>query len=299
MATAAAAPADSLAIPIDRAGRRARPLGRLWRDPLGRFGLGLVVLVVTSAVGAGVLSPLDPTALDPRLRLQAPSAAHLFGTDHLGRDLFARVLHGGRIALGVSLISVGLALSIGLALGMLAGYGPRWLDSLLLLGFDAVRSFPTIMLALAIVTLLGPSLHTIVLIVVVTTIPVYGRVVRTQTQALHGYDFILAERALGAGLARVLLKHVLPNVIGPVLILASMDVPVVVTIEAGLSFLGVGIRPPTPSWGLILNDGYTFIRDTPWPVLAGGFPLIVTTLGFTFLGESLRDIFDPQLRREA
>ena len=299
MATAVAAPAESLAIPIGRAGRRARPLGRLWRDPLGRFGLGLVVLVVTGAVGADVLSPLDPTALDPRLRLQAPSAAHLFGTDHLGRDLFTRVLHGGRIALGVSLISVGLALSIGLGLGMLAGYGPRWLDSLLLLAFDAVRSFPTIMLALAIVTLLGPSLHTIVLIVVVTSIPVYGRVVRTQTQALRGYDFILAERALGAGLARVLLKHVLPNVIGPVLILGSMDVPVVVTIEAGLSFLGVGVRPPTPSWGLILNDGYTFIRDTPWPVLAGGFPLIVTTLGFTFLGESLRDIFDPQLRREA
>src|SRR5436190_2186409 len=157
MATAAAAPAESLAIPIGR----ARPLGRLWRDPLGRFGPGL-----------------------------------------------------------------------------------------------AVRSFPTIMLALAIVTLLGPSLHTIVLIVVVTTIPVYGRVVRAQTQALRGYDFILAERALGAGLARLLLRHVLPNVIGPVLILGSMDVPVVVTIEAGLSFLGVGVRPPTPSWGLILNDGY-------------------------------------------
>jgi peptide/nickel transport system permease protein len=299
VATAAVAGAEAPAVLAIRAGRRAPPLGRLWRDPLGRFGLALVVLVVASAVGADVLSPFDPTALDPRLRLQAPSAQHLFGTDHLGRDLLARVLHGGRIALGVSLVSVGLALSIGLGLGMLAGYGSRGVDDVLVLGFDAVRSFPTIMLALAIVTLLGPSLYTIVLIVVVTSIPVYGRVVRTQTQAVRGYDFILAERALGAGFVRVLVGHVLPNVIGPALILASMDVPVVVTIEAGLSFLGVGVRPPTPSWGLILNDGYTFIRDTPWPVLAGGFPLIVTTLGFTFLGESLRDIFDPQLRREA
>jgi len=299
MATAAMARGEAPTGLIGRAGRRARPFGRLWRDPLGRVGVGLVALVVASAVGADVLSPFDPTVLDPRLRLQAPSARHLLGTDHLGRDLLARVLHGGRIALGVSLVSVGLALAIGLGLGMLAGYGPPWLDDSLILGFDAVRSFPTIMLALAIVTLFGPSLDTIVLIVVVTSIPVYARVVRTQTQALRGYDFILAERALGAGFPRILVEHVLPNVIGPALILASMDVPVVVTIEAGLSFLGLGVRPPTPSWGLILNDGYTFIRDTPWPVLAGGFPLIVTTLGFTFLGESLRDIFDPQLRREA
>jgi peptide/nickel transport system permease protein len=191
-----------------------------------------------------------------------------------------------------------LALAAGLVFGMLAGYGPPWLDNALVLAFDAVRSFPTIMFALALVTLLGPSILTIVVIVVITSFPVYGRVVRTQTQSLKTHDFVLAERALGAHLVRVLVRHILPNVVGPVLILASMEIPVVVTIEAGLSFLGVGIRPPTPSWGSILNDGYTFIRDTPWPVLAGGLPLVVTTLGFTFLGEALRDLFDPTLRHE-
>jgi peptide/nickel transport system permease protein len=271
---------------------------RLLRDPLGALGVALVLLVVAGAVLAGGLSGVDPTALDLPARHQGPSWVHPLGTDHLGRDLFARVLHGGQVALQVSGVSVGLALAVGLALGMLAGYGPPWLDHALVLAFDAVRSFPTIMFALALVTLLGPSVLTIVVIVVITSFPVYGRVVRTQTQSLKTHEFVLAERALGARLGRVLGRHILPNVVGPVLILASMEIPVVVTIESGLSFLGVGIRPPTPSWGSILNDGYTFIRDTPWPVVAGGLPLVVTTLGFTFLGEALRDLFDPTLRHE-
>jgi peptide/nickel transport system permease protein len=277
---------------------RRRKWGRLRREPLGVLGALLVGLVLAGAVLADLLSPADPIALDLAARHQAPGWAHPLGTDHLGRDLLARVLHGGRVALSVSLTAVGLALGWGLALGMLAGYGPGWLDSGLVLVFDAVRSFPTIMFALALITLLGPSLATIILIVVVTSIPVYGRVVRTQTQSLKAHEFIAGARALGAGSPRVLSRHVLPNVVAPALILACMEIPVVVTIEAGLSFLGVGIRPPTPSWGSILNDGYTFIRDTPWPVLAGGLPLVLTTLGFTFLGESLRDVFDPRLVHE-
>ena len=128
--------------------------------------------------------------------------------------------------------------------------------------------------------------------------PSYARIARTQTLALKNTEFILAERALGASTWRVMFSHIVPNVIAPLLILASMDIPVVITIEAGLSFLGLGVKPPTPSWGSILNDGYQFIRDTPWMVIAGGLPLIVTTLGFTFLGEALRDIFDPKLKKE-
>ena len=271
---------------------------RLLSDPLGRLGLILVIVVVVGAIGADQLATHDPFKMVMRDRLQAPSLQHWLGTDNLGRDVFSRVLYGGRVALWVSLVAVYSSLFIGSILGMLAGYGPRWLDNALLLVFDAVRSFPTVMFAMALVTLVGPSLDTIILIVVITSLPLYGRIIRTQTLSLKAQEFILAERALGAGTFRVLVSHILPNVIGPVLILASMEIPVVITLEAGLSFLGFGVRPPTPSWGSILNDGYQFIRDTPWLVIAGGIPLVVSTLGFTLLGEALRDIFDPKLARD-
>jgi peptide/nickel transport system permease protein len=257
-----------------------------------------VVLFALSAALAPLIAPYDPNALDVPARLQGPSLGHLLGTDNLGRDVLSRVLYGGRLALGVALTAVGLSLIAGTLLGLIAGYGPRWLDNLLLLLFDSVRAFPTIMFALAVITVVGPSLQTVILVVVVTTIPQYARIIRTQTLSLRHTEFILAERSLGAGAPRVLLVHVLPNVIGPLLILASMEVPVVITIEAGLSFLGLGVRPPTPSWGNILNDGYAFIRNTPWLVIAAGIPLVLSTLGFTFLGETLRDVFDPRLRRD-
>jgi peptide/nickel transport system permease protein len=276
----------------------ADALRRVLRDPLGALGATLVLLFVLSAALAPMIAPYDPNALDVPARLQGPSLAHLLGTDNLGRDVFSRVLHGGRIALGVALTAVGLSLIAGTLLGLIAGYGPRWLDNLLLLLFDSVRAFPVIMFALAVITVVGPSLQTVILVVVVTTIPQYARIIRTQTLSLRHTEFILAERSLGAGAPRVLLVHILPNVIGPLLILASMEIPVVITIEAGLSFLGLGVRPPTPSWGNILNDGYAFIRNTPWLVIAAGIPLVLTTLGFTFLGETLRDVFDPRLRRD-
>ena len=273
-------------------------IGRVVAEPFGLVGLVLVTIMVAGALLAPWIVPYDPIAIAPRQRLLPPSAEHWFGTDQLGRDLLSRVITGGRVALEVALLCIALSLSIGLLLGMLAGFGPRWLDNILILLFDTVRSFPTVMFALAVVTLVGPSLNTVILVVVVTSIPVYARIVRTQTQALRNKQFILAERAMGASMARILGVHILPNVIGPMLILASMDIPVVITIEAGLSFLGLGVRPPTPSWGSILNDGYAFVRNTPWPILAGGLPLIVTTLGFTFLGEALRDTFDPKLRTD-
>jgi peptide/nickel transport system permease protein len=275
-----------------------RALKRVLREPLGAMGLFLVIFVLISAIGADLWAPYEPNKIDIRSKLQAPSADHYLGTDQLGRDIYSRVLVGGQIALKVSLISIGLALIIGLTLGLIAGYGPRWLDNVLMLLFDSVRSFPTVMFALAVVTLFGPSLETIMIIVIVTQIPIYGRMVRSQTLALRDAEFILAERALGAGFFRIIGMHILPNVVGPLLILASMDIPFVITIEAGLSFLGMGVRPPTPSWGTILNDGYSYIYNTPWPVIAGGIPVILTTLGFTFLGESLRDVFDPKLRKD-
>jgi peptide/nickel transport system permease protein len=270
----------------------------LLRDRLAIIGLVLVILITSSAILAPFIVPHNPNKLNVRYRLKGPSADHWLGTDQLGRDVLSRVIVGSRIALQVALVSISIAVFFGLILGMIAGYGSKKLDGILIILFDTVRSFPTIMFALAVVTLLGPSLNTIILVVIITSIPVYGRIVRTQTQALRFNEFILAEKAMGASKLRILGVHILPNVIGPLLIIASMDIPVVVTIEAGLSFLGLGVRPPTASWGSILNDGYAFIRNTPWLVIAGGIPLILTTLGFTFFGEALRDVFDPKLRQE-
>ena len=270
---------------------------RIASDPLGLMGLVLVMLTVVSALFAGLIAPYDPIQLNIMDRLQGPSASHLLGTDQLGRDLFSRVLYGGQVALKVALISIGAALSIGVLLGMVAGFGPKWLDNIIMLFFDTIRSFPTVMFALATVALVGPSLSTVILVIVVTSIPTYGRVVRTQTLTIKSNEFIKAEMVMGASLIRILFVHVLPNVVGPLLILASMDIPTVIALEAGLSFLGMGVKPPTPSWGSILNDGYTLIRNTPWPIIAGSIPLVLVTLGFTFLGESLRDQLDPKLRK--
>jgi peptide/nickel transport system permease protein len=270
----------------------------LKRDHLGLLGLFLVVIMVGSAIFADIIVPYDPTQIMVGPRMAPPSWDHIFGTDHLGRDTFSRVVMGGQVAFMVALASLGAALTVGLVLGLTAGFGPQWLDNGFLLLFDGVRAFPVIIFGLATVTLLGPSLWTVIFVVAITSIPIYARIVRTQTQAMKNNEFIVAERAMGAGTPRILGVHVLPNVIGPLLILASMDVPLVITTEAGLSFLGMGVRPPTPSWGTILNDGYNYIRNSPWPVIAGGIPIVITTLGFTFLGEALRDIFDPKLRKD-
>ncbi len=271
-------------------------LRRITQEPTGLVGLALVTLIALSALLAGWIAPYDPIALNIVDRLQGPSLRHPLGTDQLGRDLLSRVLYGGQVALKVALISIGAALSVGVLLGMLAGYGPRWLDNLIVLLFDTIRSFPTVMFALATVALIGPSLETVIVVIIVTSFPSYGRVTRTQTLALKSTEFILAERTMGASTTRILGVHILPNVLGPLLILASMDIPTVIALEAGLSFLGMGVKPPTPSWGSILNDGYALIRNTPWPIIAGSVPLVLITLGFTFLGESLRDLIDPKLR---
>lgn len=271
---------------------------RLHSEPLGFVGFWLVVIMVLSAIFAPWIVPYDPTAIVVGPNLGAPSAEHWMGTDHLGRDTFSRVIMGGRVALLVAFTALAAALLLGVVLGLLAGFGPRWLDNALLLLFDTVRSFPVIIFALALVALMGPSLVSVIVVVAITTVPIYARIVRTQTLSLRNSEFILAERAMGASFFRIISVHIMPNVVGPLLILASMDVPMVITLEAGLSFLGMGVQPPTPSWGSILNDGYSYIRNTPWVVVFGGLPIVLMTLGFTFFGEALRDIFDPKLQRD-
>jgi peptide/nickel transport system permease protein len=270
---------------------------RFLHEPLGLLGLALVALLLFTGIFADFIVPFEPNKMNIPDRLQGYSLTHLAGTDQMGRDIFSRIIKGSQIALIVGVSSIAISLILGLTLGMLAGYGPRWLDNALLLLFDTIYSFPIVMLALTVVTLLGASLKTIMLVVVVATIPVYARLVRTQTLSLKSSEFILAERSLGAGPVRVMLRHLLPNVVGPLLIIASMDIPSVITLEAGLSFLGLGVPPPAASWGRTLNEGYNLIREAPWIVVAAGIPLILTTLGFTFLGECLRDMLDPKLRR--
>ncbi|MFD1380077.1 ABC transporter permease [Fodinicurvata halophila] len=271
---------------------------RVLHDPVGTTCILVALVIIAACAMAPWLAPYDPTQIYAGERFEAPSWEFWLGTDHLGRDMFSRVLYGGQIALQVAFASIATALTLGLALGLIAGFGPKWLDAAILLLFDTVRSFPVVIFGLAVLTVLGASLYTVIFVVAVTSVPTFGRVARTQTLSLKNNEFILAERSMGAGMGRILRVHVLPNAIGPLLILASMDIPIVITIEAGLSFLGMGVQPPTPSWGNILNDGFSYIRQAPWPVIAGGMPLIVTTLVFTFLGETLRDLFDPKLRRD-
>ena len=290
MSSAAEAPAGPAAAPPRTA------LRALLRDPLGAFGLAVVVLFVLMALLAPWVAPQDPLALDVRDKLAPPSWDHWAGTDQLGRDLLSRLVWGARVALGVALASVGVAALLGLLLGLLAGYGPRWLDALLVLVLDGVSALPLIMFALAVITVAGPGIPTLVGVIAAVSVPGYARLIRAQTLALRQAPFVEAERAMGASPARIALVHLLPNVVGPLVIVASMDIPVVVMLEAGLSYLNFGVRPPTPSWGNILQDGYASLREAPWMVVLAGLPLVLCTLGFTFLGESLRDALDPRLR---
>ncbi|MDF1501010.1 MAG: ABC transporter permease [Anaerolineales bacterium] len=183
----------------------------------------------------------------------------------------------------------------GLTLGLIAGYAGGRIDDITLVFLDSIQAFPAVILALAILALLGPSLTNVVLVIGLTWTPGYARIARAQVLRTKQEPYIEVERSLGANQLRILASHILPNIIAPLLILAAMDLPVVITFEAGLSFLGLGVRPPTPSWGVILAEGFNFIRQTPWPITWAGLTLIITTLGFTLFGETLRDVLDPAL----
>lgn len=280
---------------VDPALPARRGLGHaLLRDPMGLAGLLIVVTFVAMALLAPWVAPYDPIALNVKAKFLPPSAAHWAGTDHVGRDLLSRIIWGARLALGIAITSVGIAGAIGLVLGLIAGYGPRWLDSGLVLVFDSLSSLPMVFFALAVITVLGPGTTTLILVIVLVSFPAYARLIRTQTLTLAGADYILAERAMGAGAGRIIFRHLLPNVVGPLVILICMDIPVVIMLEAGLSYLNLGVKPPSPSWGNILAEGYTSLRKAPHVVIVAGIPLVLATLGFTFLGEGLRDVLDPR-----
>ena len=277
-----------------RTGRALRIGLAVLSTPIGFIGVLLVSIIILTALFAHQIAPYPPTAISVKERLADPSLAHWLGTDQLGRDLLSRVIIGTRTAMSVALSALAIALAAALPLGLVAGYGPRWLDALLILLFDSFSSLPMIMLGLALVVLLGAGVGTVILVIVIYCIPSYARLIRAQTLSIKARDFIKAEQAMNASLPRILFVHLLPNVIGPLLILACLDLSTIITLEAGLSF-GLGVKPQIPSWGNILSDGFAVIRNTPVPVIAGGLPLILATIGFTFFGEALRDALDPRL----
>ena len=271
-------------------------LAAVWRSPTGRIGFALVVLVLLFSLLGPAAIPYEPNRLDVLHRFADPSPVHWMGTDNLGRDLAARMAVGGQIALGVALSTIALSLVFGILLGIAAAYAPVQIERVVLILFDVLSAFPTLIFALAIVALLGPGLDKVVLIIAVTLVPHFGRIARAQTLALKHAPFLDATRVLGASPARLVLVHVIPNILGPLVVLASMDIPVVITLEAGLSFLGIGVPPPRASWGGLLHDGYVGLTQSPWPVAFAGLMLTLATLGFTLFGEALRDAIDPKLR---
>jgi peptide/nickel transport system permease protein len=270
-------------------------LGDVLRRPLGFLGFVIVLGFLFMVVFAPLLAPYDYAAQDIPSMLQGPSRAHWLGTDHLGRDLWSRIVYGSRIALSVALPSVGLALTAGIALGLVAGYVGGIVDDITLVLLDSLKAFPAVILALAILAVLGPSLVNVIVVIGLAWTPGYARIARAQVLSTKQHPYVEVERSLGASQGRILFLHILPNIVAPLLILAAMDLPVVITFEAGLSFLGLGVRPPTPSWGVILSDGFDRIRQSPWPITWAGLTLIITTLGFTLFGETLRDVLDPRL----
>ena len=264
----------------------------------GATGLAIVALVLLCAIFAPWVATHNPDALDVMNRFKAPSGGHWLGTDHLGRDLYSRMVHGASVAMLVAISSIAIALGIGTALGILAAYLPSRSERFVLIVFDVISSFPSLVLALAIVAVFGPSLLIVVLIVSITLIPHFGRVARSQVLTLKSAPFLEAERILGASWGRMVLHHVLPNILGPLVILASMDIPVVISIEAGLSFLGLGVRPPLASWGTLIQDGYQYLSQSWIPVVVSSVALGLATLGFTLFGEALRDAVDPRIGRD-
>ncbi|MFZ0533220.1 MAG: ABC transporter permease [Anaerolineales bacterium] len=269
-------------------------LGDVLKRPLGALGFTIVLGFALVVIFAPVIAPHSSDALDIPHKLQGPSSTFLLGTDHLGRDILSRLIYGSRIALGSALSAVGFALTLGLFLGLISGYLGGYIDNIILVILNSIQAFPAVILALAILALLGPSLINVILVIGVTWTPGYARVIRAQVMSIKENVYIEAERSLGASRKRVILVHILPNILAPLVILLAMDMPVVITFEAGLSFLGLGVPPPTPSWGAILSEGFNFIRNSPWPITWAGLTLMLTTLGFTLFGETLRDVLDPR-----
>lgn len=273
-------------------------LRRLLRKPAFWLGGSIVAALFLIAVVGPYLAPQDPFKMDTLLRLKPPGGTHLFGTDEFGRDIFSRMLHGTRISLMIGAISVGIALVIGGALGLLSGYIGGWVDHSIMAVMDLLLAFPTILLALAIVAVLGPSLNNAMMAVGLAAVPAFTRLVRGSVLVVRTQVYIEAARAVGGTSVWIMWKHVLPNVIAPILVLVTLQFPAALLSSAALGFIGLGAQPPSPEWGAMMVSARTFLRRAPWMVNYPGFAIMLTVLGFNLLGNALRDVFDPTQRNK-
>jgi peptide/nickel transport system permease protein len=253
------------------------------------FGLGIVGFFIIIAIFAPMIAPYSPGQIDIENILTAPSSSHIFGTDSLGRDLFSRMVYGTRISLMVGFIAVGIAAVIGVAFGAIAGYYGKWVDAIIMRFIDIMLCFPTFFLILAVIALLEPSITNIMIIIGATSWMGIARLMRAEILSLKERDFIYAERAIGASDLRIITRHLIPNAIAPVLVSITLGIAGAILVESSLSFLGIGVQPPTPSWGNILSEGKAVMGAGWWMMFFPGMAIFITVLGYNLLGEGIRE----------
>jgi peptide/nickel transport system permease protein len=280
--------------PVKSSARRTL-LGRAIQPRGAGFGLVVVVLVALIALSADLITPYRPSQIQSQGVLAAPSPLHPLGTDAIGRDVLSRIILGTRVSILAGAVSVGVALSAGVLIGLIAGYNRGWVDDLLMRMVDALYSFPALLLALAITAVLGPGLTNVMIAIGVVFTPGFARLVRGQALSVRERDFVMAARVTGAGPWRIMGLHIWPNITAPIIVQASLQVAAAIVIEAGLSFLGLGVQPPAPSWGSMLKEGYQYMEQAPWLAFAPGAAIFVTVLAFNLFGDGLRHALDPRL----
>lgn len=267
---------------------------RLRRNRLAMSGLGVVLLLFAASLLAPLIAPYNPSEINAWQVLSPPSASHWFGTDELGRDVFSRVLYGARISLKVGFVAIGIAVLMGSLVGLIAGYYGGWVDTLLMRCVDIMLCFPAFFLILAIITFLEPSIWYIMAVIGLTGWMGVSRLVRAEVLSIREMDYIQAARCIGCSDLRVILRHILPNALSPVLVAATLGVAGAILTESALSFLGIGVQPPTPSWGNILTSGKDYIEFAWWLSLYPGMAILITVLSYNLLGEGIRDALDPR-----
>jgi peptide/nickel transport system permease protein len=272
-------------------------LRRMRRVRFATLGIVVVALVVFLALFADFLAPLDPVKPDLNRSLEPPGAAHLLGTDDLGRDILSRVIYGARVSLLAGVVSVAIALVAGVGLGVISGYRGGWVDNAIMRLMDALLSFPAIVLALAIAAAIGAGLTNVMIAIGIVNTPTFARLARGQTLAVRELDFVGAARVLGAWDLRIMRVHLLPNIAAPLIVQTSLSVAFAILAEASLSFLGFGVKPPEPSWGSMVSMGRGYLQQAPWLVFGPGAAIFITVMGFNFVGDALRDALDPRLSR--